>query len=538
MRTSITPLSDPSRRWHRGCWIVALAALLAFIFAVAALSGPGRIDIVDGQARYAAAGSLIDYGDDSIRDARVWFGVFPGRGGRLYTVYRFPQTVLGAAAIWMADLTGPSSEPRRHFFFVLTSALAAGLLAVSYAVVFRQAGHRPWAAAAWAIGGILCTPSWFYATSTFDDILGAAAIVGAVTIALVTRHRRVLLGAAAAGLMLGLAFNCKQPLGAFALVVLAAQIDRRQPLRRQWDRLALVAGGLVLGVLVCQGYHLYKFPPGSTEQHAELLQQYAPNFPGNPLAAVLGLSLSPAAGALWYCPPLLIAVAGMRAWYGREKWLCLAMLTGSGVFVLFVSALTIFKGDPSWGPRYLTPVFALWWLFVPAGARVMGPRVAPALLACGMLVQLAGLSVDPHRLYVERDLPSAFGVVRPWLYFHPAVSHLANRPREIVEVCRRDRPSAGSFSPSAAPTFAFPIIDTVPGGPQAVRSYHVLNSLRPWWASQQFLAPAERPVDLHRTAALLLLTAALSLFALSASCACLRGTGPDRNESPPHESQS
>ncbi len=54
-------------------------AAFPFVFAVAALSGPGRIDIVDGQARFEAARSLIETGDSTVRDARVWFGVFPGR---------------------------------------------------------------------------------------------------------------------------------------------------------------------------------------------------------------------------------------------------------------------------------------------------------------------------------------------------------------------------------------------------------------------------------------------------------------------------
>ena len=37
----------------------------------------------------------------------------------------------------------------------------------------------------------------------------------------------------------------------------------------------------------------------------------------------------------------------------------------------------------------------------------------------------------------------------------------------------------------------------------AVHKYHVLNSLRPWWISQWYLAPAARPVDLGATVVLL-----------------------------------
>jgi hypothetical protein len=46
---------------------------------------------------------------------------------------------------------------------------------------------------------------------------------------------------------------------------------------------------------------------------------------------------------------------------------------------------------------------------------------------------------------------------------------------------------------------------------EAVHRYHVFASLRPWWISQQYLAPKDRPVDLVRTLALLLTASGLGL---------------------------
>src|SRR5439155_13190040 len=109
------------------------------------------------------------------------------------------------------------------------SALVCALLAVGYALWFRGVGLAPGAAVLWSLGGVFCTPSWFYGTSTFDDILGTAAVVGAVCVAFLTRRRLPLLGAAAAGLLLGVAFNCKEPLGIFVFAVLAANRDRGRP---------------------------------------------------------------------------------------------------------------------------------------------------------------------------------------------------------------------------------------------------------------------------------------------------------------------
>ena len=106
-----------------------------------------------------------------IRDERVWFGVFSGRGGRPYTNYRFPQPAAGVAAILALGCDGAGGEGRRHFFFTLTGAFACAVLAVTYAGLFRRMGLGPKEALFWP-AGVFCTPSWFYGTSTYDDILG------------------------------------------------------------------------------------------------------------------------------------------------------------------------------------------------------------------------------------------------------------------------------------------------------------------------------------------------------------------------------
>src|SRR5438093_10129198 len=95
-------------------WALVLVGQFVFVFALVALSGPGRIDIVDGQTRYEVARSLVEHGDHQVRDERVWFWVLPGRDGERYTTYRFPQSLLGVPAIWLADATGPVTEGRRH----------------------------------------------------------------------------------------------------------------------------------------------------------------------------------------------------------------------------------------------------------------------------------------------------------------------------------------------------------------------------------------------------------------------------------------
>jgi len=328
-------------------------------------------------------------------------------------------------------------------------------------------------------------------------------VVLAVAVAFASRHRHPLAGAAVAGFALGLAFNCKEPLGIFVLAVLAAIRDPDLDWRRQWRRMTIIVALLVAFVVIYQGYDRYKFPPGSTAGHAELLKKYAPTWSGNPITALLALAFSFGTGVLYYSPALVIAYGGIRRSYRSEKLACRSILAATGVFVFFISLLTCFKGDPAWGPRYLTPIFAVLWIWAPAGARVLRWGVVQALLVAGFVVQLGALSIEHHRLYIERSLPSVFSGSNPGLYFHPSLSHLINRPREIVEVYLALGERAEFFSPSPSPTFAFPVINFVAKGRAAIKTYHVLNSFRPWWASMHYLAANVRPVQIVRTSVLL-----------------------------------
>lgn len=470
--------------------------LSLIVFAIVGLAGPGRIDIVDGQTRYEVARSFVDHGDAAIRDPEIWFGRFPGRGGKDFANYRLPQSVLGVPAILLSDVTGGKSESRRHFFFSLTSAFAAAILAPLFFAWFMRRGLDVRRSLLWAAGGAFCTPVFYYGTSTFDDILGTCSSVAALVVAARGASTR---NAAIAGLMVGLAFNCKQPLGVIGLpvlVLLAAAVKDHSQRNRNW---AVTTACAALGVAIYLGYERYKFPPGAHEPHVALLLQYMPVWPSNPVRNLAVLTLSPAAGFLWYCPPALLGIVGLtRA--GRS--LRLSMAAAVVIFSVFISSMTIFKGDPSWGPRYFTPVFGWLWLFAPDAVGVLAPAIVRLTLVAGLLVQVAALAIDPHRLYVERNLPSMFGAVAPVLYFDPANAHLLNRPREILEVWRARHESGTAYSPAPSPTFAFPVLDRMTRGPDAARQYKLLNAYRPWWVSHSYLPATDRPVSIPTTAAI------------------------------------
>jgi hypothetical protein len=476
-------------------WCLALIGLFLGLFGLVALSGPGRIDIVDGQTRFEAARSLVDHGDLAIRDDRVWFNVFPGRHGERHTWYRLPQIVLGAAAIVAADFSGPPSEGRRHFFFSLTSAVAAAALGPLYALWFRVQGWRPAAAILLGAVGVLCNPSWFYGTSTFDDIFGALTLTAAVVVGVLLRDRPTL-SALTAGLLAGAAVQCKEPLGAFIPLALAAS-HRPGAGRRALAWSAVWLGpGLALSAAVYFGLDLYRFPLDARAGHAAYQARYVEVWPGHPVMATLALLVSPGASVFLYDPPALLGLWGLARWARRDRFLVGAFVAGALVFGGFIASLAIFKGDPAWGPRYLTPVLALLWLFAAEIFAQARWRAGALLVGIGLAVQLLSLGVDPHRLLVEHRLPNMWTAVAPEGLFHPGLSHLAQRPREIIAVVKTAG-QAPEFSPAWAPTAAPPLAEQM--GPGALERYQILSSPRPWWLVQRYLPHTERPVPLLAT---------------------------------------
>lgn len=489
--------------------------LFVAVISLTALSGPGRIDILDGYTRYEVGRSLVEHGDSIVRDPNAWFSVFPGRDGRRYTNYRFPQSALAAGSIVAADLTGPVSEARRHFFFSLSGGVLCGLIAVLYAAWFSRAGLSERASVLWAAGGIFCTPLWFYGTTTFDDVLGTLFTLAGVAVAFWTRERFLQSGAIAAGLLLGIAFNCKPPLALFVAPALAAGWDGRRPTRDQWIRTGMMLAGVVLGVAAYKAYDLYKFPPSTWAANAVAMQKgYALMWPGNFWAGLMGLLVSPGVGAVWYWPPVIAGCYGVAAWYRSEQWFALTLGLSSAVFVCFIATMTFFAGDPNWGPRYLTPVFALLWLFIPAGAARLRPPLVALLLALALAGQIAALSVDPLRLYIERGLTSSFFLNDPWAYFRPRCSQLLARPRQLREIVCYAGPAPQKFSPAKRPTLPV-TVDPDGDEPLEVQRYWVLNSLRPWWISQRHLSESERPVDLNAALRVLLTLLGISLAGLT-----------------------
>lgn len=532
-----SPVPHPSSR-TAFAWLSALAGLGIFVFAVVALSSAGRIDVIDGQTRYQVARSLVEHGDSIVRADDTWFAVFPGRNGNRYSNYRFPHTFVAAAAILLSDATGPVREVRRQFFFALSGAVLCGLLAVLYAGWFRRAGSGRVASLAWAVGGIFCTPLWYYGTTAYDDVLGTLVVLAAIytahSLSLRERARVKACSAApsvpnkygaalASGLLLGLAFNCKPPLVLFLPAVVATLWHADMPAAERWLQARVAFFCAALGVIVYELYDLWKFPPSTWAAVAEARGEYVALWPGNPLAGFLSLLFSPGMGAIWYWPAILLALFGLvlcarqvapaNSPYQRR----FAILVGlsSLAFLAFIATIRFFSGEPAWGPRYLTPVFGVLWLFLPlAAARVRWPKTA-VLLTASFAIQLLGLTVEPMRFFTGDNVVAAEAFLKdPWTYFRPDRSQLLARPRQIWDVLAYNGPAPAEFTPAKAPTL--PLIIYVETQKKFIaHSYAVLSALRPWWITYRRLPLEQRPIDLSAALEFLLLTGGAGLAILS-----------------------
>lgn len=478
---------------------IRLAGIFLLVFACVALSGPGRIDITDGQTRFEVAKSLALHGDAVVRNPAVWFAVFPGRDGQPYSYYRFPHSVLGAAAVTISDATGRARDARRHFFFVQLGAVAAAALACVYYLWFIGQGLAASGALAWSLAGICCTPAWYYGTSTFDEIFGAlATTAGVVLCRMPLSHGRARMPLWS-GMVFGAAFNVKEPLGAYALAGLAGLDRPGDSVRARLNRSALLTSGVTLGIAAYLAFEFYKYPPGTKAAHAELLSKYLLPYPGHLFWGLIALAISPTAGILWYCPAIILCLAGLWRHATKAPRFAYGVAVSSVIFYGFIASISYFKGDPAWGPRYLTPVVACLWLFAPDGVARLGPRRAAIVLLISACIQVLALTVEPDRLYVERALPPMFGAVAPGLNFDPRNSHLINRPREIVAIWGARHDSGERFVPWNGATAALAVISESRPGPQGVERYKVLNAFRPWWASHWYMPSDQRPVPIGLT---------------------------------------
>jgi hypothetical protein len=548
MDTKLQNISGPQTKPAKSSneWIAAGIFLL--VLAIYVLSSPGRIDIIDGQARYDVAYNWLLEGRPVLRDP--WIGRrmgVPGLRGLTYSFYGAPASLFSMPLVWLGLLIDvPPGEPSR-FLFSLTSPIFGALIAVILFLFYVDLGLGARRALVWTMVNAFTTLIWPVANSTFDNAQHAFFATFAVYLGyLGARHKSSLL-AAAGGMAAGVLilyqeyFILVAPFLAISTLDWTPAVD---PLIRtidpvaepHWTRLishlrsgghTLLAtvrsafcgsgkaresslrflfflAGITIAVVLWFVYNDVRF--GSYFQTGKFRRleshMYPPLF-GSPLSGFLTLLISPGKSVFLYSPPIILAVWGMRYLRRRAPQVAFAIIGASTMLVLFISCISFKGGDWCWGPRYLVVLLPLWALafpFVKLDSKVRR-NLLVAILGLGLLVQGLALSIENQRFFFERGLNDFFWAEDPWCYFK--YSALFARFGEVMSLKDGVPPTAQKFNTVPIPDWStYAILGPPPSmprrlAPQWMRQFKIFYLPRPWPIWMWWVKPDLRPINLE-----------------------------------------
>jgi hypothetical protein len=480
---------------------VAAVGLSLFVAAIYCATGPGRIDIIDGQYRFEVAKNIVDDYSIQLRDPFLADAI-PGLIGA-YSPYGLSGSLTGVPLIALAAAIGDTSLDRQQFFFSFTSGIA-GAVTSGLLFLFLTALSVPFHRALfWTIVASFATLAFPVATSTFDQTQHGLFVLGACMLAFISQRRNSLRLAALAGAALAFLVNFQITylvvLPTIAIAALAPPGAPAPERRRGFDRALVVTFVGMLGLLLWIGINNFRF--GTLVAGVQMNVRHPPAR-GNPLIGLPALLLSPGKSLFLYSPPTAVALFGLINLIRRERRLGQAIIGTCAVHLAMISSLTFFGGDWAWGPRYFAavlPLVALGFGFVEFKGKAARLAVRTAVTA-GFCVQALALTVDHHRFFYARNLPAFFWYRQPGYYF--SHSALFARPAEIMDSLRTGVPAeAEDFRPgpySRLVTYAVFGGWGYPGLPPAdwMRHYQVFWLPRPWPLWMLHIPPESRPINL------------------------------------------
>ena len=484
----------------------ALAALGLFVglSGLYLLSGPGRIDFIDGQYRYEVARSWLDVGEPVVRDPalRALGASIDPRTGKAYAWYNAAPSLTPLPLMLLAKRLGGEGADRDRFAFSLTSALFGALVPAILVLAYGRFGVSLRSSVCAALVFALATQWWPGSVTTFDQNQHAFVLLTAMLLAWESGRRGSRPLALLAGVVGGILITYQETyavvLPATALAVCATAGEGGEEAPRlsalSIDRDSLTRG-LVFGVGCCLG--VGAFVAYNYVRYGALVQpaRYDVPWPSHPVAGMLSLALSPGRSVLLFSPPLLLLPFGLRALWKRAPVLCTAIGLAAASHFLLVSSMPFFAGEWAWGPRYLLVLLPLAALGLPFAMTRVRRAWLLAGIAIGLVVQLMAVSLDHQRFYFERNLAPHFWATKPWFYFEH--SQLLARAFELRDTMRSGvPPEAALFAPTPGAQLTYAPFG--PPRPQSgaawARRYAVFHLLRPWPFWMPSIDTLRRPV--------------------------------------------
>ncbi len=304
--------------------------------------------------------------------------------GHRVSIYPVLSAVLAAPLFAVARAFFALDETGTAVVGKVAAALFSSLAA---AVLFLTVGRRRPVEDAVLTAAVFALGTSLWSTSQALWQHPAAALFLSLAVLFVVRSGEDPVWAGRAGLPLALAAAARHA-DVLLVAVLAVGIAIRRP--RQIARLLLWASPPVAFVLLYQWMYF-----GAPWRHG--FSGTLGRFNEAWGVGHAGLLVSPAKGLLVFTPVVIVAALGMvRAFRRGERWLVGTLAAAAVAHWILMGRWSEWHGGASWGPRMMTDVLPLLFLFLPEGLDVL-PSVGPVLAAVSVAAQALGAFAYDYR---------------------------------------------------------------------------------------------------------------------------------------------
>lgn len=506
--------------WTRRDLATALLIALAFT-ALYAASAPFRIENIDGQARFEVTWALLEKGlpapdhPDYLR-----LVVVEGRRAPHVSYYGPGHSILGLAPVWAARAAFDGSHVAAEIAFSSINVFAGALAVALYFLAAVALGHSR--RLAWLASLLLGSASCLWPASlTCMENPQVAVCLLALVLAILWRAAAVPRGAAEeqagrdtaplvlGAVALGWLLITRETDAAAALPLMLALLATGPASARARLRSLLVVGVASLPfVALYAAYNLWRYDsPLSFAGRVMAVEQSGFPVTGDFWSGLFGLTLGTQKGLLFFSPLAVVGLLGFGRLWTRSRALATAALATFVLTVLTIAPLAAWRGDWTWGPRYLfgaAPLLHLGLLEVLAmlgrdttgspvtrgsvRVRALGQATVLAIGVAALSVQLAAVSVFYYRFFLDQalELDYVYGLrdhdrhIRSQLGYHfEVLPEILRSTRARLDDPRKDaREPIRALDHAAAPISPSPLKKK---GPSWAKRYAAFDAVPFAW---------------------------------------------------------